>query len=296
MNALGALLLSLALASPQVVTPVRRAAAAGACTIPDETNTFLAVWLMEEATSATRTNESTNCGSDCDMDNNASVEQSTTKVEGTYSAHFTDADGDYLSCPNGASAGECDELSHSGSATFLAWVRVDDVDNLQSWYGGLDQTSANHGIECYMANAGDVVRITVGDGTDRVTESGLGLTVDTWTHVICRTDATADELETFRNGASGGTTTQQDMAATTLTDIMLGERDGGGGFDGYMDEAAYIDQYLSDAEGCHVCSCGISNWRGCTASGADPSGYDNTGNNTNCASCTLPTNACDPIS
>jgi len=295
------LILSLALLLPQItlrdvtVRAMDFNPSVGACSVPDETDEFLAVWRMEEATSATRAN-SVSGGSAENLLNSGSVEQSTTHVEGTYSAHFTEADTDHLYCAKST----CTALDFSGSTTVLGWYRKDnDDEGFTLW----DSHNVNTGMKIRALYGSTPNDCLVGDGSDQVDHDGYAdTTANTWYHIACSLDAAADKLQLYLNGKTDCLTpgtdcadTQQDKAATSASNIFVG-RESTIYLDGHMDEWAVIDQALSPAELCHICSCGISNWRGCSASGGAPSGYATTGVNSSlCQSCTLPTNACDPI-
>jgi len=280
---------SLLLAQTYLI-PHNPRAAAEACTVPDETSYFTAVWLLEESTGTGRASHSSAaCVSDCELDDKASVEQSSTHVEGTYAAHFTASDSDELDCAfNGPN---CDELDFAGDATVGFWGRKD------------DDTTGNTVWDSFNANDGMQIRgistrwdCKVGDSADNQTAAG-GTNADEniWYHVTCVADATNDYIYLYVDGELDGSQPQQDMTSGGPSSLEIGH-DGGLYANVTIDEMFAVGEALSADEICHICSCGISNWRGCTATGASPSGYDDTGVNASlCGSCTLPSNACNPI-
>lgn len=291
---ISALSLSLLLLFPQGgIIPVRRALGVSACTIPDETNTFLSVWFMEEATGVDRANSSTRCaGDDCEWELSGDPAQDgTIFVEGSYSVHFVEADGDEFNCTRNNPG--CDELAFNGSVTVGFWMQVDDgAENMNIF----DSLNTNEGIE-FDYGFDEKMRCYIGNGTGSpvVTSSAFGV-ADTWFHVVCRhTGGATDEVTIFIDGEEDTTPVPAaDMADLDSDDIYVSNP---GRFDGHLDEMFIQDDALSDAEICYLCSCGVANFRGCTASGADPSGFDDPGVNVSaCGSCTLPANACDPIS
>lgn len=276
----------LALFVAQII-PTVQTAAGGACVVPDQTTEFLAVWLMEESSSSTRANASTSgagCGSDCNLLNSGSVAQSSTHIEGSYSAYFLEADSDMLYCANAT----CDEITGAtGNFSMGAWVRFDkDNQNMNVW----TDLDASQGIQLRFVNTGDKIRCTFGSGDANSATGTTNLGTDTWYHFACSHDALV-EMDIWVDGSEEATNSGPGIAASTL-DFKVSPDDGSG-MDGYIDEAWLYEGVLSDAAKCHICSCGISNWRGCTCSG---SSYTDSGVNTTlCNSCTLPSDPTNPI-
>jgi len=266
----------------------------GACNIPDETGTFVAVWLMEEATSATRDNEAAaSCGSNCDLSNSGSVEQDGTNYkEGTYSAHFTESDSDTLNCNHSTT---CTGLDISPSQSFLAWVRLDNTaENL----GFIDTLAASSGFEfIFGGSSSNSFECKVGDGADNVTATGsVNQSATTWYHAACVMDGSGNSIQIYTDGGTDGSAVTQQGVGNIGESIFELAQDDGNLLDGNLDEVAVIDQALSAAEVCHICSCGVDGSL-CTATGTSPScSYDDTGRNaTDCSSCTLPADPEDPI-
>lgn len=260
-------------------------AAGGVCSIPDETDTFLAVWRMEEATSATRTNSSAT-GSNNNMLNSGSVEQDGVNyIEGTYSAHFTEADPDHLYCNKAT----CTDVVFSGSVSVLGWFRKDnDTEHFTLW----DSSNTYTGLVARALIGNNDCK--VGDGADwgNTASGSADPTLETWYHYACVHDATASTVQNYLNGKTDGSSaTQQSMVASTKTYQEMG-RTSSIYLDGNLDEWAIVDQALSPEELCHICSCQIDGSL-CSCSGGV---YSDLGRNaTYCQSCDLPADPEDPI-
>lgn len=134
---------------------------------------------------------------------------------------------------------------------------------------------------------------TEGGSTKAATTSASSVVLNTWTHFICRSSTTANKIENIINGAPTGTayTGTEDLDYYNTLRISYPEQGTGleplVRYEGQVDECFIAPSAFSDAQICHVCSCGIDGSQ-CTCNGTD---YVNRGRNTSyCGSCTLPTN------
>lgn len=110
-------------------------------------------------------------------------------------------------------------------------------------------------------------------------------TLNTWTHLVCRSDSGTNKIEAFVNATNEGNVTGtmnlglRDLAINHRSNALLRGA-------GSLDECFVKDGALTDAQICHICSCGIDGSL-CTC---DSGTYTEKGRNaTYCGSCTLPT-------
>jgi len=260
---------------------------------------FVATWNFDEA-SGTRAASGGSCsaGSDCDLTDNNTVTQDTTNFkEGVAAADFTRANDESLSCLNAT----CDELiaPAGGSFTVGCFFRTDDTAGDQGLFDTLEagatagfaitRTTATSLMDFKIADSGGVILMTAGVDS---------WPLNTWTHLVGRFDNDADAMSVVVNGVQiGGTTTQDDIGASG-DPFVIGSNET---IDpsGQADECFYIDQALTDAQICRMCSCGIDGDNDignekCLCSGADATVYAANGRNTTqCGGCTLP--ACNAV-
>lgn len=292
------LLISVLLVAQGYIVPGRPRAGGAPCTVPDETAFFQAVWNIEQASDSTRTAESASvcgaAGSDCDLASTNTTTKNTTQfVEGTASVAMTDAGNGELSC--NFSTG-CDELMYGDDTSFAigGFIYMDtDVGNA-NFYEAFNSPSG--WMLRYIA-ASDTMQIRIGDGTDVVNTTGAtdAVVEDTWYYTAVDYDGSTNTATLYINEATSTDATQiyDDPGSGNW---QIGNS-GAAGHDGSVDHSYSVGATLSAAEHCFICSCMINNEEGCTSLGADPSAFDDKGaNSSRCGSCTMPTNACNPIS
>jgi len=306
------MLLGPLLPNPQGVTTFVSTVDAGATAVPDQTSEFSAVWLLDEATDTNRTAEVCASGtpSDCDLNEKSGIDvgqDTSNKQEGVASASFDAAANEDMRCD--FSGGACDSLRTVAGGTAISWG---------AWFrptGTCAGPGTGQGI-CYVMTAFDFA----GDGFDMGRDSGgtpsdggfrcsidntdaqswgdTGLEADTWYHGVCTYGAVAsDDVLVYVNGLDDDADTPGNQAVRATVDnqnsLFISGNTSSQDFNGNIDEVFIIDQELTAAEQCHICSCGISNFRNCTYSGAS---YVDEGVNASlCNSCTLPADPSNPI-
>lgn len=263
----------------------------GADSAADWSASFVAWWDLDES-SGTRvaTGGACSAGSTCDLtDNNTVTQNTTTEVEGSAAAQFTGANNEYLSCNNGT----CDALTDiTGNITFGCWSRADsNVSN----HGLIHNTWSNNGYFLRIStNSSGRYDCGVSQGTaSQQADTGTSSAVtDTNTHVVCALNDTV-ELQGFVDGVPAGTpnTSLSAMTAPTTQSFQISRSATSNDWDGMLDECFVIDDFLTDAEICRICSCQIDGSL-CTCAGA--SYLDNGRNSQTCSggTCTGDSNTC----
>lgn len=248
---------------------------------------FIAVWEMDEASSATRASTGT-CTTDCALANTGSVTKDTTSGHfafGTGGAAADSALSDNLSC----AASTCDEikLNAVGGATWgcYGYVPTDgEQGQMLSWTTAatrwnIQRTTANNNVTCQVREAG---------GTLRSANTAL----NTWVaadrvFAACTFDDANNELKAYTANTAGTATSTSDIGNTTTGNFQAAGGDSG--WTGTVDTCFIEDHELSDTDLCRICSCGINGALGsclCTGGGT---AYTNSGlNASECGSCTLP--------
>ncbi|HEY5922351.1 MAG TPA: LamG domain-containing protein [Kofleriaceae bacterium] len=93
------------------------------------------------------------------------------------------------------------------------------------------------------------IRLRMGDGTMGESETGNGLTLDTWHHVVATFNATTMTVRFYVDGQDAGSDVfMQSSVAIESADFTIGCRDNGtleSGFDGAIDEVAFYRKVLT---------------------------------------------------
>jgi hypothetical protein len=273
---------------------MRGSAGAGGDPAADWSASFIAWWSLDEASGTRIANGSTSCGSagsDCDLADNATVTNDTTnKQEGTASASFASTNSEYLDCADGT----CNELDMTGSGESFTWgcwwrsgsdvsqMLLDNYDEVGGSKGGYNMerlTVSDRGL-CEVRDQNSIYNLLT--AIDSMPAD------DGWVHVACQvTDNGTGSFSTFIDGElSTNLPAVTPETAPDGEDFFLGTQDAATIFmDGELDECFVIDDLLTEAEVCRVCSCQVDGSL-CTCNGTS---YDDDGrNSTECGSCTLP--------
>ena len=194
---------------------------------------LVALWLMEEASGATRLDDTANNN---DLADNNTVNQSADEKEGTYSADFVAAD--YLSIADGSQTG----LDLDAPFTILMWIKQDVAATR-----GIVQKDGAYEIIRKGSDGKLRLRLTANgsDYTDFDSDSALG--TGAWVHIAVVADGT--DVEWFQDGSSDNSSpgAWSSSVNDSANDFWLGRRDTEY-WDGHMDEVAIFSRALSSSE------------------------------------------------
>ena len=277
--------------------------------IPSQASECSAHWSLDEATNTTRVATVCESGtaSDCDLTEKTGTDvgqDTTNHTEGSGMALFQDTDNEDLRCD--FSGGSCDSLRTVAGGAALSWW---------AWIYPQDQCAgAGSGQSpCYIFKAFDfagdgfdMARINSGDSGIRcridaaaISDGDTTLLANTLYFAMCTYANDADdEILVYVNGLDDdadtpGTATTRDTVDSE-DNFMLSSNQSAQDWDGGIDSAGLCDQEFTAAEQCFICSCGLTNFRGCTYSGS--SFVDEGVNDSLCNSCSLAgLDASDPI-
>jgi hypothetical protein len=221
-------------------------------------SSFIAVWNMDEA-SGDRAASAGSCssGSDCDLTDNNTVTSSTTnKVEGARSATFTEANNEHFNC----AIATCDELAVPAAASWTwgcagrsASARDDTI-----MRNMLFSPTSGYLLQRQGNSANNPIRCQVGDGVATAATTDMGVTTDgTWFHAACRMDNSADTINVFVNGANQGGIAYTPDIGNPNTPFRVSSNSTTADWDGQLDECFAINDSLTNAEVCRICSCQI---------------------------------------
>ncbi len=214
------------------------------------------------------------------MTDKNTVTQSTSLIrEGSASAQFDEDASEQLECV----AATCNELQSSGfaSITIGCWAYptadTNDIFMLRNNNGAQDD-----GIAMDRESSTDNFRCRIGDATDNTNRLSAtdSIELNEWNHTACAVDWSGNDLYVYLNGAQVNShETNSVDAPSTAYDFGIGGDSGFNSWDGNLDECWAIDDLLTAAEICRVCSCGV---RGnlCRCDPTTPANYINTGRNT----------------
>ena len=293
------MLLALLLPNPQGVTTFVREEAGGGPEIPNEWDEWVAGWAMDEESgtrAAIATSVCGNAGSDCDLADNAPVEDDqTNKVEGVGAALFVDGNDEFLDCANAT----CDEITGiSGSVSYFTFARTT-ADTNVAWVGVVSGSSNEFGWMMYRKGSPDDWTVKIGDGSDEVdcTYATTHALNTYYYQGFTMAGGATDEVQLYEDGAAAGSAcAQQDMAAAS-SDFMISSNYGGKLYmRGQIDLSGVFDGELTAAEHCYTCSCGPGNEFGCVADACEADGFSDYGQNVaQCGSCDMSSiDPCDP--
>jgi len=293
------LLLALLLASPlsaqvtitgMTLEDVTITAAADTAPAEDWSAYFQAEYGFEASGDPWANNADSIGGSGCDMAIQAGTptRDITTYKVGVASVYITHSDGapyDQLQ-----DASQCDELTADlidSTITWGAWV-YPETDHFGGIIGN-EQSSAGYGMRRGVTN--DNIHCLVGGGTSDTPHLGDAneFLEDEWSHQVCVYDHSAQELDSYSGGVASAVSATSATDGLNVRNPFIG-RVTGTSFDRYIDEAWVYAGDLGAVNICRVCSCGVSG-AGCTCSGT--AWVDEGLNDSDCGSCTLPTNCND---
>lgn len=282
---IASLLLSLAIAG-----------SAGATALSDWTPYFLVKYTFESGT----INPSPNtgyCGTTCDVAcGSGGTHDGTNFVQGAFSLGLASATPQ--TCATYSFQASVQPPPNSGfdaPVTWGCWIRptLNDADmtlidgSVGSAHGWkLDRQMANHNYRCYFGSGSG----TVGPPIIQLSAANNSAPLNTFAHVVCRSDAIAQRADIFVNGASQANSTPALTAAARKPGwfMSLGPGFGDAYVDAAYDECFVYNGALRNVDVCRVCSCGIDGAR-CTRTGT---AFTVVGDNaTRCGSCTLPDDA-----
>jgi hypothetical protein len=260
-------------------------------TPPFDWSTSFPLFLRFEETSGNAVN-SGSLGTTCNAIDNNTVPRATTNVqESVRSAAPALTTGEYFSVTN------ADCLADFGSETSTdktLIARVRHTQNPGTTQYIYDDLASNAGMRMSLNSSNQLV-CEVGNGSATVNSTSVATCArNTYCHVICEYDATADTVQAYVAAAASGTVSSTSAMANSAGTFTIGGTGTGNEFRGNWDEFAIINDLLSAEEKCRICSCGI---RGIGVGGGCPCNSDNTALFTSanpglratfCGSCTLP--------
>lgn len=240
-----------------------------------------AVWLLEEASGATRA-ASGSCGSSCNLSPSGSPGQTTMHMEGSYSAVYV-AGNDALTCTNancGTALGPASTGGSGGSVSYGCWINFGSTGSTP-----VARLSASKGYLFDMPTDGQLGRNAVCtiDATSATYSDGLDYTNKFWRHWVCRFDDSANTLNLYRNATSVASATPSAITSVSAT-FSLGLQ----ALTTTLDECFVYKGALTAKDICRICSCGMDGSL-CSYFTATDAWADKGRNATFCDSCAMPT-------
>jgi hypothetical protein len=253
----------------------------------DWTNSFVAVWTMDST--GNEPNQSTNCGSDCDVTENSGTIalDNSFYIEGTGSRNVLAADTENFICNMSTT---CEELAltSSGDFSIVSWFAFDSAVDTGDTYIVDHLTGTNAGFRFHFESSVPGWRALYGDGgTNRIItlDPAADPVADTWYHVAFTHDNGTGQVVYGKSGSSidesQAASNTQNYAASDDTEFDLLSLSTNRG-DLFIDEVGIIDELLSANAVCKICSCGIDG-SACTYSGS--TWTDKGRSDTACGSC-----------
>lgn len=239
----------------QVIKRVTPTAGGGGSQPPiwsDNTNTR-GVWFLEETGTTDRDNAQGTATRD--LAESTSFNNDTSAKQGTYSNSFTA--GPYLECTD-ANCGGTSALDLTGAYTIGCWVYPTSSSNLRRIIAkGTSTASVNS--TGYMMGRTSSSTLHCENTTTESVSSASSNPVNTWTHSVCRWDAT--NLRPYIDGVASGSNVASVNPANVTNPFRIGARSdattANQTFDGLLDECFVVRASMSDAQICRVARCGF---------------------------------------
>lgn len=142
-----------------------------------------------------------------------------------------------------------------GNMTLLAWIKVPVTPT--NTFPTLFYAQTNKELAVYTSDGGgtpaDVFNLDTGDGVvwDGQCLTTIDTTIDTWTHIAIRLDATQNTIHVFRNGTLNTIcNSRTHFNGLTLGNHWIGARAGSGTeeMDGFIDEFALYNTGVNDSD------------------------------------------------
>jgi len=198
-------------------------------------------------------NNNTTCGTaggtHCDLSDNGGIARDTTNfMEGTQACLYD------VNEFHQATDATAPELRCLGDCTFGMWARPTLDASMRAMMKGV----SINGYMLLRSATNDRAQCFVGDGSSStISAANNTLPIDTWAHIVCRENDTADNQQMYVNGVASGTGATQ--SGITTSTAAFGLSDVATTFDwlGQEDEAFVCNKNLADTAICRICSCGV---------------------------------------
>ena len=155
-------------------------------------------------------------------------------------------------------------LDPGGDFSIVAWIYLNSYgdNNFGRILDNLDTSGADVGWSWYVNNNGGIntMSLNIADGVVETETGNTGtLSTGSWIHVGVVFDDTANTVDWYVNGVAGATDTAGKTPSASGINPTIGDRnDNLRQFDGRLDEVAFFDRTISEAEVNDIMNNGLS--------------------------------------